>query len=190
MKLFVSIILLTISILFPEIKPNATEEDKSKSIIYNLFNGKKDFLIAYSTESYWSSNKKDYQILACKNGKWEKIFVHSKKKKNGNWSMSSLSYKSINSEKVNQLLSKFNNLSFWELENEKLNQTKEKNENGEVIKYSISDGVNYRFEILQGSNLRTIESYEPEYFLEKMPKIQERETFIKCLKEIEIIFGK
>ena len=85
MKLFVliiSIVLFIVCTKFPEIKSNVTEEDKSKSIIFNLFKGKKDFLIAYSTESYWWSNRKDYQILACENGKWKKIFIHSRKKKN------------------------------------------------------------------------------------------------------------
>ncbi len=61
MKLFVliiSIVLFIVCTKFPEIKSNVTEEDKSKSIIFNLFKGKKDFLIAYSTESYWWSNRK------------------------------------------------------------------------------------------------------------------------------------
>lgn len=188
MQILTIIILFLFSIQFPQIESNASQEDKSESLIYYLFNGKKTFLIAYANECYWWSDKKYYQVLAWENNKWEKIIISSKRNKKGEWSKPKVSTKIIDSESANQLIVELSKLSFWNLQNDKLNITKQVDGEGMTNKYSISDGINYRVEILQGNNFRIIESYEPEYFLSKMPELKERETFIKSKIKIENLF--
>ncbi|MES2543523.1 MAG: hypothetical protein V4548_01465 [Bacteroidota bacterium] len=190
MKIQILYLFLLLNFQFPEIISNTSEQDKLDSIIYNLFNGKKTFLIAYTNECYWWSDKKRYEILAFENNKWEKIYVYSKRNKNGEWSKPKISHKSISSETANNLITELTKISFWELQNESLNVNEIKNGDGTIGKFKISDGINYKVEILQGNNFRIIESYEPEFFLSQMPEIKSRETFISGKTMIKNLFTK
>ncbi|MCG2612607.1 hypothetical protein LZZ90_13940, partial [Flavobacterium sp. SM15] len=171
--------------IFPEIKSNATEEDKTESIIYSLLSNKYEFIIAYTTQCYWWSDKKNYVVYAFKNNTWEKIIVDSKRKKNGNWTKPKSKSHIISNQKANELIQTLSKKSFWDLKREELNIDKQKNDDGSVTKFSLHDGVNYRFEIITKQDFRIIESYEPEYFLEKMPEIKERKIFINCRDDFE-----
>lgn len=190
MKIITLLLFIFCTSPFPDIKSNTTEKEKSESVIYSLFAGKKTFLLAYSTESYWWSDKKDYQVLAFNENKWEIINVSLQRNKRREWSEPRISYKSINFNRANNLISQLTEISFWDLQRETLNESKVENEDGTISKYSISDGINYKVEILDENKYRIIEAYEPEYFLSHMPNIKEREIFIRSMNKIESIFKK
>jgi hypothetical protein len=183
-KIFTVIIILffvSSKAQLPSIENNQSEIKKAESIIYNLYNGKQDFLIAYTMESYWWSDKKYYEILIFRNNNWEKFSLRMMRKRNHEFSKPIISKQRINNDSF-KLIDDLTTLNFWSLKSEDLNITKH-HKDSVVTKYSIDDGVNYKFEILTKNEFRIIEAYEPEYFLMKMPETVDREIFIKAKKK-------
>lgn len=175
---------LTSGAQIPVIRTNVPLEEK-QSIIYSQYFGEYDFLIASTSECYWWADKVNYQILAFSNDKWERISFFARKKKNGKLSKPVISHRPFESKIAETLIYDLTNNSFWNLNNDSLNLSTRKNPDSSITKYSLSDGVNYKFEVLTKNEFRIIESYEPEYFLEKMPEIKDREKFIKAKEIIE-----
>jgi hypothetical protein len=154
------------------------QTNQKKSIIQQTFKGKYDFLIAYTEESYWLSDRQFYQILALKDGQWSSITFASTRKKNGDFRIPTIRINSFDNDKAQLLLNQMDQLDFWTLNSDSLNITQRENPDSTATTYTLSDGANYKFEIMTTEGYKVIEAYEPEYFLEKLPEIKIRQKFI------------
>lgn len=150
----------------------------NESTIQKTFEGKYDFLIAYTEESYWWSDRQLYQILALKDGKWSLITLASKKKKSGEFRKPTIKVSSYDKDKAQLLLNQLDQIGFWTLSTDSLNITQRENPDSTVMRYTLSDAVNYKFEIMTKEGYKVIEAYAPEHFLEKLPEIKSRQKFI------------
>ncbi|WP_206684043.1 hypothetical protein [Pontibacter beigongshangensis] len=150
----------------------------NESTIQMTFEGQYDFLVAYTEESYWWSDRQFYQILALKDGKWSLITLVSKRKKNGDFRKPTIRVSSFEKDKAQLLLNQLDQLSFWTLNSDSLNITRRENPDSTVTTYTISDAVNYKFEVMTKEGYKVIEAYAPEHFLEKLPEIKSRQKFI------------
>jgi hypothetical protein len=164
----------------PFLNANTTENERATSIIYKNFSSKYDLLIAFIRESYWWSNLKDYSLLAFQNGVCLKGYIYSKKNKHGIWSKPKIKFKAVNCDSANYIVKYLNDGGFYSLNRDTLNINRKKINDKQNKVYSIDDGVNYKFEIISKKDFLIIESYMPEYFLEKIPELKSRATFIKC----------
>jgi len=171
---------------FTDFKSNATRYDKEHSLIYSSFYGKKDFVLAYTIQSFWS-DQKTYYAIANTSNKWEKITLTSKRKKDGSWTKPRIQIKGINEQQVETTLDNLSRDSFWDLDRRHLTNITYKDADSVLHKVSRSDGVNYRIEIFTKEKFRVIEAYEPEYYLDKMPEKRQREVFINSRKQIEAL---
>jgi hypothetical protein len=135
-------------------------------------------------ESHWWSNKVNYQIIAYQNSIWN-CKCDCKKGENGKFTKLSIRTKNIDQNKVKVLISDLTRLSFWKLENVRLSIQTRKKPDSTISRFSITDGVNYRFEIFSKDKFRIIESYEPVYYLQKLPEIKDREVFLKAKELFE-----
>jgi hypothetical protein len=181
----------------PDIRHNYTKQDSTKNPLIDSFAKQYDFIIAYTEQSYWWSDRKSYKILTCSDNKWTSwtysdYFIQwTKKKRKKKMLIDTIRNKQflkgkteLESTSVLQLLSALDSYGFWTLNNDSLNQTRiieTRIENGDTInrKASISDGINCRFDILSKTKLRVIESYEPDYFLKLFSDMVDRRKFLK-----------
>lgn len=69
---------------------------------------------------------------------------------------------------------------FGALNRDSLNIKTRDNGDGTITELSLHDATNHKFEIITKSNFTIVESYAPEYFLEELPKLTIRKTFINC----------
>lgn len=159
---------------------NTSENDKTTSIIYKNFNNQFDLLIAFNNESYWWGNSKRYTLLAFKEGVCFKGTVSLKKNKHEVWSKPKLKLKKVNCDSAKQIVNYFNEAGFYLLNRDSLNINKKMINDTLFEVFTIDDGVNCKFEILSKKSFLIIESYEPDYFLKKIPELKSRRTFIKC----------
>jgi hypothetical protein len=164
----------------PEIKTNVEERIKLESVVYDILHIEYDFIISFTTESYWSS-KENFQVIAKKGETWNKLNIKRKKKKNGNFSKPKIRKQKLKSETAENLLRELTNESFWTLNRDSLNNFKvEDKENGITHLYTKTDGTNYKFEVFTKSNFLLINAYEPEYYSKVIPEVISRRTFISC----------
>ena len=162
-----------------ELKTNATKQDSSRTQLLKNLNGKYDFILGYTEESYWWSNKQVYQVLAYKSDTWEAFRIVSTKNKKGKTKSETLKY-GFDSDSAKQLIANLTKLGFWTFDRDSLNQkTVPLNDSIDRMLH-IDDGVNYRFEVLTNGNYRIIESYEPETYYKKFPVMTIRKVFIDC----------
>jgi hypothetical protein len=188
MKLYMVLFIISLLLLFvsftkaqtPILKTNTSENERATSIIYKNFSNQYDLLIAYTSESYWYSSIRNYQILAFKNSTCLKGYFYSKKNKHNVWSKPKIKFKGINCDSANSIVKHLNDAGFYSLNRDSLNINRRKINGRQDEILSVDDGVNYKFEIFNKNNFIIIESYMPEYFLQKIPELKSRETFIKC----------
>ncbi len=164
----------------PALKSNTSSAEKEASVIFGSFYGQYDFIISYTRESYWWSNKRSFGILGYRQGHWEKLLLNEKQRKDGKWSKPAIHKIGLNQNAADSIINFFNQNGFWRLDRDSLNINQRKIDDNKNQLFSISDGVNYKFEIMSKQEFLIIESYEPDYLLEKIPEIKCRETFIKC----------
>ncbi|MCP2045265.1 hypothetical protein [Pontibacter sp. HSC-36F09] len=150
----------------------------NESTIQKNLEGKYDFLIAYTEESYWWSDRQFYQILALKDGQWDLITLASKKKKNGDFRKPKIRVSSFDNNKAQLLLNQLDHLSFWTLSSDSLNITQREDPDSTLTTYTLYDAANYKFEIMTKEGYKIIEAYAPDHFLEKLPEIKSRQKFI------------
>jgi hypothetical protein len=181
----------------PDIKHNYARQDSTENPLIDSFAKHYDFIFSYTKQSYWWSDRKNYKILARTNNKWtswtysDYVIQWTKKKRNKKMVVDTIrngqffkGKRELQSTEVLELLSDLKDNNFWTLNNDSLNQTRIIEtwvDNGDTIKRkaSISDGINYRFDILSKDNLRVIKSYEPDYFLKMFPDMFDRQKFTK-----------
>jgi hypothetical protein len=73
----------------------------------------------------------------------------------------------------------------------KLNISRWKDENGYEHMQSVSDGVLYDFEVIQGNKVLDFSSYQPDVFIEaKVPGYEEREKYVVLLTEFRKLWDK
>src|SRR6185437_11847248 len=188
LKLYKTLFIASLSLLLsffskaqtPALKTNTTENEKETSIIYKNFSTQYDLLIAFTRESYWWSNLENYSLLALKNGVCLKGVISSKRNKHGIWSKPKIKFKEINCDSAKYIVKYLNDVGFYSLNRDTLNINKKRINDNQVQLFSIDDGVNYKFEIVSKNDFLIIESYEPEYLLQKIPELRSRATFIKC----------
>ena len=134
---------------------------------------------------------RQYNLLGYKNGQWQKIYYITKRKKSGKWEKPSIRFKNFDSSWADSLLDFWGKEKFWTLNSDSLN-INERAIPGttKIQKFLVSDSPNYRFEIIQKDQYLSIESYAPDYYLEKMPEIKCRATFIKCREKFVRLFAE
>ena len=183
-KLFFIIAILSSSFFakgqIPFLQSNSTEDEKATSIIYKNFYNKYDFIIAYTRDSYWWRNIQSYSILALKNGIWFKGYIFSKKSKSGRWSKPKIKFIGVNPDSSLAIVEYLKNVGFYSLNKDSLAIDKKDVGNNKIELFSRNNGVDYKFEMLSKSAFVIIESYEPDYFLERMPYLKDRRHFIIC----------
>lgn len=137
-----------------------------------------DFVFAYSEESYWWSNTENFSLLAWTGNTWTAWTYYKK------WKSSSDVYENIgkkknkdfkkitnlDASKVKELFDSLALVNFWTLNIDSLNETRGND---------ISDDVNYKFQIEYSTGRQILESYAPEYFIEKFPDMRQRVVFIQ-----------
>ncbi|MGN6397883.1 MAG: hypothetical protein ACTHMI_20085 [Mucilaginibacter sp.] len=161
-------------------KANATDQQKSESVIYKNFVNECDLMIAYTWESYWWRTKKHYRLLAVNKGAWYKGYFFSERLRNGKWTCPRVRFEEIDGDSAMRVVDYLNNLGFTKMSQDSLKIFSKMNTNGRIATRLIEDGVNYKFEILFKNELEIIEAYEPKEYLEFLPEIKTRNTFIKC----------
>ena len=181
----------------PNLIHNYTNQDSSQNPLIDSFANKYDFIIAYTEQSYWWANRKNYKILTCSDNTWswwtysDNFIQGTLNKKTKKVIVDTIKighyFKGktiLTSSSALELLLNLGSNNFWSLNNDSLNQSRLyliRILNGDTTfrTASISDGINYRFDILNKTRLRVIESYEPDYFFELFPDMIERRKFIK-----------
>jgi len=182
-KLFITGILL-INAFFtkaqsPLFNSNTSEKDKEESIIYKNFHNQCDFIMAYSVSSYWRGNTAQYNLLALKDGVWLKGYLHTQKRKNNTWRKPLVVFKEVDPDSASYIMKYLDSAGFYSLNRDSLNISERRVNDDNIQRITISDAINYKFEILSRNDFLVIESYAPEFFFEKMPEIKSRGAFIK-----------
>lgn len=178
--------LFLFALLFPLFataqKPNvnygiidSTDHSFAFKTLHNLY----DEVIAYTVEGYWRSDRINYAIVASKNGEYFKGSLYLKRTPNNTWTKPAYKFKKVNPLKVKALLANLENAGLWRLNVDSLNNQEKKTADGMVTHVTLSDGMNFRFELFSIDKFLTIQSYEPDYFLKKMPLSTQRDIFIK-----------
>jgi hypothetical protein len=186
----VNLLLLISSFSFgqtPSIESNANFVEGSTPDFLFMLRDNYDFVIAYQEEGYWGNSNVIYQVLALRNGKWHYITQGKNNKKS---LMPRMTSKKIDNDLGNNLLDKLNQISFWSLSSDSLNIRTRKIDDSTSTLYSRTDGVNYRFEIFTKGDYRVIQAYEPDYYLEKIPEVVSRETFVDARKAFKDLLKK
>ena len=179
MKSFIFILLLfgQLTLLGQTSLPMFTSAERDSLTFFQYFPEKADFILAYSEESYWWSNIEDFKLLVRTEKTWT-IWTYYKK-----WKSSSDVYRNngkkkhkyfkklaeLDSSAVYELFDSLDLAKFWTLTSESLNDTRGSD---------ISDYVNYEFQIETKTGKQILESYAPEYYIEKFPDMQQRITFL------------
>jgi hypothetical protein len=137
-------------------------------------------MIAYTRESYWWHTKRYYSLLALNKGTWYRGYLFSEQNKNEKWTYPKVRFEEIDTDSAIRLVSHLDKMGFYKMSRDSLHIIEKNNPDGTVSVKGITDGVNYKFEILYKNELAIIDAYEPEAFLEFLPEIKTRATFIKC----------
>jgi len=174
------ILAVTARAQIPKFNSNTSEIEKLSSPLYKNLSNQYDLIIGYTRESYWWSGKKTYSLLAFKNGICLKGSFYSKRGKNDSWSKPRIKFIAINRDSATFILNYLSDAGFFSLNRDTLNINHRSISDKQDEVFSVDDGVNYKFEILTGNSFTIIESYQPDYFLEKLPEYKSREIFIKC----------
>lgn len=162
----------------PEIRFAAGNGVRDTSLLYETLRGQYDFVIAYTEGSYWSGNRIYYRMFALRRGQWSFLTLFASRRKNGNLTFPIIKEQWIPEAPVLFLLNQLSEINFWALRNDSLNiQTRQVNETTTEI-FNLSDGVNERFEVMTRTGYHVIQAYEPAYYLENLPEITCRKTFI------------
>ena len=186
----------------PIIQSNVTDDFKNKSLVYNAFKGKYDFLIAYSISGGWRSTNTNYiRILADKKNSWKKILFSYP---DGEPTKQTIKKYSLDKSKAYKLLQDLGHQSFWTLSNDSLNmshlkpQTPVANFSRNDTLFIIAmpppshgitlDGSAYYFEILQGNSLRSYATQHLEINVKFLAEIKSRSRFIKSKNAFENAF--
>lgn len=164
---------------FVQINPNATVIDKQESLLFKKVLNQYDLVIGYSTSSYWSRSSNMYHFLAFKDGECFKARLVSGRINDTTWSEPVIQSQKVNIIKAKKIVNHLKNTGFFSLDRDSLDISGRPKSGRYTTKYSRTDGVNYRFEIIVGNELLIVESYEPEFFLEKMPELRQRAQFVK-----------
>lgn len=177
-----------------EIESNVDQTSRDDSYVLHALTEEYDLLIAYTEECYWWSNQINYRVFAKQNEKWFFFAVSAHRPKNKTeFSKPTVRKKRVNADKVNALLNDWNDISFLNLDNDSLHITAIERTlpTDSTIKikevHFLSDGVNFRFEIITPTQYRIIEAYEPAYFLKEIPEIKLRQTFITGSKAFKLL---
>ena len=163
----------------PSITKSPAAIQSQESVIYKNFVGECDLMIAYTRESYWWGNRKLYSLLALKKGTWFKGYLSSQRLKSGKWTYPKVKFKEVDPDSARNIVNYLKAVGLFKLNQDSLKITKKHVNDNQTMAFSRSDGINYKFELLNKDTLTTIEAYEPEYFLSKLPEIKSRELFIK-----------
>ena len=110
----------------PIIEHNYTKQDSAENPLIDSFSKKYDFVIAYTEQSYWWSDKKSYKILFCTNNKWSSwtysdYFIYWTKKKRSKKTTVDTVRKGqffegkmeLQESAMGQLLSNYRNNGYW-----------------------------------------------------------------------------
>lgn len=105
----------------PEIRFAAGNGVRDTSILYETLQGQYDFVIAYTEESYWSSNRIYYRMFALRRGQWSYLTLFASRKKNGSLTFPIIKEQSMSEAPVLFLLHQLSEINFWALRNDSLN---------------------------------------------------------------------
>jgi hypothetical protein len=177
-SIFIFLLLGQLTLIAQTSLPTFASGKNDKTTFQQYLPTKADFVFAYSEESYWWSNAENFRLLTKTGNMWT-AWIYFKK-----WKSSSDVYENkgkkkhkyfkkvaiVDSLAVKELFDSLALVSFWTLNVDSLNATRGSN---------ISDDVNYKFQIENTIGRQILESYAPEYFIEKFPDMGQRVVFLK-----------
>ncbi|QXV66192.1 hypothetical protein INP83_03620 [Mucilaginibacter sp. 21P] len=158
-------------------------DSSQHSMAFAQLHEKYDRIVAYTTEGYWQSNVIYYALIAEKQGVYYKGTMICKRKVDKSWLAPVLKMKPANTKKAKVIIDKLNEANLWKIKTDSLNNQIHHNADGYSVASSLSDGTNYRFELIAGDKFIAIEAYEPDWFAEKLPEYTQRKQFIKIRDE-------
>jgi len=178
MKTLLFIFLLFGQVTFGQIPmPAFTSEKKDTTSFLQFLPVKADYILAYSEESYWWSNTEDFNLLVRTGNTWMTWTYYRKWKsssdvyaKNGKRQKYFKKQAVVDSSSVKELFDSLALIKFWTLSADTLNEPKGRD---------ISDDVNYKFQIENLTGRQILESYAPEYYIDKFPEMQQRAIFVQ-----------
>jgi hypothetical protein len=131
---------------------NTSLADKQESVIYKNFVGECELMLAYTEESYWWGNRKYYSLLALNKGTWFKGYLSSQLLKSGKWTYPKVKFKEVDPDSASSIINYLNTAGLFKLSQDSLKITKKRINDSVYTVFSLSDGVNYKFEMLNKDN--------------------------------------
>ena len=186
----------------PFIHSNVTDDFKNKSLVYNAFKGKYDFLIAYHIQGMMRIGSTNVQIIALKNKKWKKIIFNYK---DHNELDQKITKKRLDKKLGLQLIETLNKENFWSLENDSINirsikpkpqiLPKQSKDTVYITHYkpvanlAVLDGADYFLQILQNDKMRFYKTDNPDSYFKFYPQLKQRGNFISSRDALIAAFG-
>lgn len=177
-QLFVLAIFLPIY-SFAQIPDFESNNTIQKSLLYQEFYSDYKFILGYTRESN-RYDRKQYSVLTYNGTDWELkkwSFVLSKE---GKTKKSKLKSKTLDKEKVNDLLNELEFKGFYTLNQDSLNRAQKDLDNGIIRRQSITDGFSENFEIISQTSHRIYSVDEPE-LKQKFIFSNQRQRFLECI---------
>jgi hypothetical protein len=154
------------------------KDSSGYSVAYKMLHNTFNETVAYTTEGYWQSDHIAYIFIGFKDNSYFKGAISLKRNK-GTWTVPVIRYKKVNPGKALAIVKNLENHGLWKMNMDSLNINSEENPDGTITKSTVSDGINYRFELIKDVFFLPIETYEPEYFLSRFPQYSQRKQFLK-----------
>jgi hypothetical protein len=176
--LFIFLLFGQLTLLGQTSLPTFTSAKKDTLAFLQFLPAKADFILAYSEESYWWSNTETFKLLVRKGNTWTIWTYYKKWKSSGdvhdnNGKKKPKFFKKrgvVDSLSVKELFDSLDLVNFWTLNIDSLNETRDND---------ISDVVNYKFQLENPIGRQILESYAPEYYVEKYPDMRQRVLFLQ-----------
>lgn len=177
------LLLLTSTFSFgqlPTFESNASEVDKTESLVYQKFQGQYELLISFTTDCYWP-NEQDFYFIGFKVDKWEKfkLTVTFENRDEIKILRTKRRRLTISDKKIEGILSFWKANEFFKLANDSLNLKEKVIDKDHKVTMFVTDGCTDRFDLLTKDSYRIISAYLPDYFQKSIP-VAQREKFIEC----------
>jgi hypothetical protein len=186
----------------PIIQSNVTDDFKNKSLVYNAFKGKYDFLIAYHIQGGTKFGSTNVQIIVLKGKKWKKIIFNYK---DNNELDQKVTKRRLDKKLGLQLIETLNSEKFWSLDNDSINVRRIKPKPQilpkqskdtvyitgykPVINLEVLDGADYFLQIIQNDKMRFYKTDNPDSYFKFYPQLKQRGNFIRSRDALIAAFG-
>lgn len=165
----------------PEFESNVNELEKSESYLFNEFHTNFQFIIGYTTDSFWNK-KHQYKILAFDGLDWKFIKWTYELNKKEKLKKSKQKSTPIEKEHAQEFLSFIKSKGFYNFNQDSLNWNKKYIGNDSYHVKVIYDGVSEKFEIISPKGHRISSSREP-IQLQEFVYNEQRKNFLESLNK-------